>query len=138
MEPCYHRAEFNDSQQINGKLANSSSLPLSFKQLGMTKKPLPVRKRMFGRAWPFAAPVRDGLVTLWPQLAVNAGSRINVPCFVSFLFLSSLNLILTVFLTLRFHHQILLDLHISLLWFDYETFYIKKKKRNEIFYILFW
>lgn len=53
----------------------------------MTEKPLPVRKRMFGRAWPFNAPVRDGLVPLWPQLV--ADSENNVPCFVS-LFTSNL------------------------------------------------
>ncbi|EXC29952.1 Serine carboxypeptidase-like 20 [Morus notabilis] len=75
LEPCYHSP---DADILNSKSANSS-LPLSFQQLGMTKKPLPVRKRMFGRAWPFEAPVRDGLVPLWPQLA--AGSRIHVPCF---------------------------------------------------------
>lgn len=81
LEPCYHSP---DADKLNSKSANSS-LPLSFQQLGMTKKPLPVRKRMFGRAWPFEAPVRDGLVPLWPQLAA-AGARIHVPCFVSFSF----------------------------------------------------
>ncbi|KAK7394656.1 hypothetical protein VNO78_15191 [Psophocarpus tetragonolobus] len=59
LEPCYH---FTDDKE-NG------SLPKSFKQLGVTERPLPVRKRMFGRAWPFRAPVKPGLVTLWPQLA---------------------------------------------------------------------
>ncbi|KAK9944566.1 hypothetical protein M0R45_010127 [Rubus argutus] len=45
-------------------------------QLGETEKPLAVRKRMFGRAWPLRAPVRDGLVPTWPQL-MNSES---VPC----------------------------------------------------------
>lgn len=34
---------------------------------------------MFGRAWPLRAPVRDGIVPTWPQLA-NSNS---VPCTVS-------------------------------------------------------
>ncbi|CAJ1823215.1 unnamed protein product [Sphenostylis stenocarpa] len=62
LEPCYHFPD-NSTGKENGKL------PVSFKQLGVTEKPLPVRKRMFGRAWPFRAPVKAGLVTLWPQLA---------------------------------------------------------------------
>ncbi|XP_061342571.1 serine carboxypeptidase-like 20 [Gastrolobium bilobum] len=63
LEPCYHYP--TDHAKGN------KSLPLSFQQLGTTDKPLPVRKRMFGRAWPFLAPVKDGLVPLWPQLAQN-------------------------------------------------------------------
>nr|AGV54426.1 serine carboxypeptidase-like protein [Phaseolus vulgaris] len=62
LEPCYHFPDTATAKQ-NG------SLPMSFKQLGVTEKPLPVRKRMFGRAWPFRAPVKAGLVTLWPQLS---------------------------------------------------------------------
>ncbi|XP_042488437.1 serine carboxypeptidase-like 20 [Macadamia integrifolia] len=42
-----------------------------------TERPLAVRKRMFGRAWPFRAPVRDGLVLTWPQIL----NRSSVPCF---------------------------------------------------------
>ncbi|KAK7295196.1 hypothetical protein RJT34_18101 [Clitoria ternatea] len=63
LEPCYH---FPDNVTAKG---NESLLPLSFQQLGVTERPLPVRKRMFGRAWPFRAPVKDGPVTLWPLLA---------------------------------------------------------------------
>lgn len=74
LEPCYHDPE----SATNG----SSNLPLSFQKLGATERPLSVRKRMFGRAWPFRAPVRDGLVTLWPQLM--AAQRRHVPCVVSF------------------------------------------------------
>jgi hypothetical protein len=39
-----------------------------------------VRKRMFGRAWPFRAPVRDGMVPLWPQIS----EKVSVPCVVSY------------------------------------------------------
>jgi len=74
LEPCYH---FPDEAIENG------SLPKSFKQLGVTEKPLPVRKRMFGRAWPFRAPVKPGLVTLWPQLSETTQTR-HVACVVSF------------------------------------------------------
>lgn len=35
---------------------------------------------MFGRAWPFRAPVEDGIVPLWPQLSNSLG----VPCMVSY------------------------------------------------------
>lgn len=41
-------------------------------QLGDTEKALAVRKRMFRRAWPFRAPVRDGVVPLWPQLQAHS------------------------------------------------------------------
>ncbi|KAL2555413.1 Serine carboxypeptidase-like 20 [Forsythia ovata] len=70
LEPCYHSP--------TGAQGNTSSqLPESFKQLGMSSdKPLSVRKRMFGRAWPFRAPVKDGIVPLWPQLMEN----VHVPC----------------------------------------------------------
>ncbi|PNX82156.1 serine carboxypeptidase 20-like protein, partial [Trifolium pratense] len=70
LEPCYH-----DPEVARNK---SSNLPLSFQNLGKTERPLPVRKRMFGRAWPFRAPVRDGPVTLWPQLMAN--NLGHVPC----------------------------------------------------------
>ncbi|KAL2539706.1 Serine carboxypeptidase-like 20 [Abeliophyllum distichum] len=70
LEPCYHSPA--------GAQGNTSSqLPESFKQLGMSSdKPLSVRKRMFGRAWPFRAPVKDGIVPTWPQLMEN----VYVPC----------------------------------------------------------
>ena len=86
MEPCYHSQGETAQQNTKG----NSSLPLSFQQLGKTEKSLPVRKRIFGRAWPFGAPVRDGIVTLWPQLAAAAGSKNYVPCFVSDLFIAIL------------------------------------------------
>ncbi|XP_038879947.1 serine carboxypeptidase 1-like isoform X1 [Benincasa hispida] len=62
LEPCYH----TPSTKMN---ESNTNLPPSFQQLGETEKPLAVRTRMFGRAWPFRAPVRDGIVPLWPQLA---------------------------------------------------------------------
>ncbi|GMH11408.1 hypothetical protein Nepgr_013249 [Nepenthes gracilis] len=73
LEPCYHRPE----KELNGR---NSSLPESFRQLGKTERPLPVRKRMFGRAWPFQMAVKDGLIPSWPD-QLNAPFRgIQVPC----------------------------------------------------------
>ncbi|XP_057962295.1 serine carboxypeptidase-like 20 [Malania oleifera] len=68
LEPCYHDPDAD----------TNSSLPLSFKRLGITTRPLKVRKRMFGRAWPLRALVPRGIVTLWPQLASN--HDVEVPC----------------------------------------------------------
>ncbi|KAB2019044.1 hypothetical protein ES319_D08G272100v1 [Gossypium barbadense] len=73
LEPCYH----DPTSQLSSK--GNKSLPVSFQQLGATSKPLPVRTRIFGRAWPFRAPVKDGIVPLWPELA-QTNSR-DVPCF---------------------------------------------------------
>ncbi|XP_040993388.1 serine carboxypeptidase-like 20 [Juglans microcarpa x Juglans regia] len=70
LEPCYH------SPEIREVTTASIELPSSFHRLGETERPLAVRKRMFGRAWPLRAPVRDGIVPTWPQLA-NSNS---VPC----------------------------------------------------------
>lgn len=70
LEPCYHG---NETWEI---AAANIRLPSSFRQLGETDRPLPVRIRMFGRAWPLRAPVRDGIVPSWPQL-LNSNS---VPC----------------------------------------------------------
>ncbi|KAL8137162.1 hypothetical protein V2J09_003163 [Rumex salicifolius] len=70
LEPCYHGPD--TSSFTKGKLR----LPASFRKLGETERPLPVRKRMFGRAWPYRAPVRDGYVPTWPELS-NSDS---VPC----------------------------------------------------------
>ncbi|KAG6403516.1 hypothetical protein SASPL_135739 [Salvia splendens] len=69
LEPCYH-APASIIQLKN------SSVPPSFRKLGETERPLPVRKRIFGRAWPYRAPVRDGYVPTWPQLLNGE----NVPC----------------------------------------------------------
>lgn len=69
LEPCYH----SPASIIQLKNMN---LPLSFRRLGETERPLPVRKRIFGRAWPYRAPVREGYVPTWPQI-LNGG---NVPC----------------------------------------------------------
>ncbi|KAL9675659.1 hypothetical protein QQ045_003863 [Rhodiola kirilowii] len=69
LEPCYHGGP--------GSVGNNSTLPLSFTALGQNSgKKMGVRKRMFGRAWPFRAPVLDGLVPSWPQLM----SANRVPC----------------------------------------------------------
>ncbi|XP_073050557.1 serine carboxypeptidase 1-like [Primulina eburnea] len=69
LEPCYHATPSKIS-------FTTTKLPQSFRRLGVTKRPLPVRKRMFGRAWPLRAPVIDGLVPSWPQLL----SEVDVPC----------------------------------------------------------
>ncbi|XVF41484.1 hypothetical protein PTKIN_Ptkin01aG0283300 [Pterospermum kingtungense] len=71
LEPCYHDP---DGQQDS---KGNTSLPVSFQQLGVTERPLAVRKRMFGRAWPYRASVKDGIVPLWPELAER---KSGVPC----------------------------------------------------------
>lgn len=71
LEPCYHNTNIKEVTPQN------SRLPQSFKDLGVTDKPLPVRTRMLGRAWPLRAPVRDGRVPSWQELAGG------VPCMVS-------------------------------------------------------
>ncbi|KAM0992509.1 hypothetical protein ACFX13_010909 [Malus domestica] len=77
LEPCYHGPGADNNK--NSKENKTSILPLSFQQLGKTtEKPLGVRKRMFGRAWPFRANVEDGIVPSWPQLAKTLDS--GVPC----------------------------------------------------------
>ncbi|XP_047315230.1 serine carboxypeptidase-like 20 [Impatiens glandulifera] len=70
LEPCYHGGETLDT------IRSENDHPNSFRKLGETERPLPVRKRMFGRAWPFRAPVKDGIVPLWPQILNGE----NVPC----------------------------------------------------------
>ncbi|KAK9669558.1 hypothetical protein RND81_13G139400 [Saponaria officinalis] len=70
LEPCYHGTDSKGQKKTNLKL------PISFRKLGETNKPLPVRKRIYGRAWPLRAPVRAGIVPTWPELANSLG----VPC----------------------------------------------------------
>ncbi|KAI4356289.1 hypothetical protein L6164_000321 [Bauhinia variegata] len=70
LEPCYYGTVTKDTKTSNPRL------PASFRMLGETERPLPVRKRMFGRAWPLRAPVRDGIVPTWPQLSSSG----DVPC----------------------------------------------------------
>lgn len=74
LEPCYHGTEM-----WKKAVANNIRLPSSFRQLGETDKPLPVRTRLFGRAWPFRAPVREGRVPTWPEILMSD----TVPCVVS-------------------------------------------------------
>ncbi|KAK6289491.1 hypothetical protein POUND7_001032 [Theobroma cacao] len=71
LEPCYHDPIGQQDSKGN------TSLPVSFQKLGATERPLAVRTRMFGRAWPFRAPVKDGIVPLWPELAAN---KLHVSC----------------------------------------------------------
>lgn len=85
LEPCYHEKSPNIS-------LGNIRLPSSFRKLGETDRPFAVRKRMFGRSWPFRAPVREGLVPTWPQL-LNSG---DVPCTVSCLIHSSLHFSLVI------------------------------------------
>ncbi|MFS7903268.1 putative carboxypeptidase C [Helianthus anomalus] len=66
LEACYHG-------DISSKISlGKSNLPASFRKLGETERPLPVRTRMFGRAWPFRAPVKPGYVPSWPELLNGA------------------------------------------------------------------
>ncbi|KAF8725376.1 hypothetical protein HU200_019893 [Digitaria exilis] len=73
LEPCYH----SKKNQSDPRRPEDSRAPQSFKDLGVTDKPLPIRTRMLGRAWPLRAPVRDGRVPSWQELASA------VPCMVS-------------------------------------------------------
>uniref|UniRef100_A0A453GF35 Uncharacterized protein n=1 Tax=Aegilops tauschii subsp. strangulata TaxID=200361 RepID=A0A453GF35_AEGTS len=68
LEPCYHGRSIKEANPQNSKL------PTSFKDLGTTNKPFPVRTRMLGRAWPLRAPVKAGRVPLWQEVASG------VPC----------------------------------------------------------
>ncbi|KAJ3697383.1 hypothetical protein LUZ61_001088 [Rhynchospora tenuis] len=63
LEPCFHSPEQQEAEFAN------SRLPSSFRKLGETERPLQVRKRMFGRAWPLNLPVREGRVPTWPELS---------------------------------------------------------------------
>ncbi|KAL7228130.1 hypothetical protein ACSBR2_006949 [Camellia fascicularis] len=74
LEPCYHGPTTKEDTNV----VNKSSIPLSFKQLGMTEKPHAVRKRIYGRAWPFQAPVKAGIVPMWPELMKQ--TSFSVPC----------------------------------------------------------
>ncbi|KAF8658030.1 hypothetical protein HU200_059492 [Digitaria exilis] len=65
LEPCYH----SKKNQSDPRRPEDSRAPQSFKDLGVTDKPLPIRTRMLGRAWPLRAPVRDGRVPSWQEPA---------------------------------------------------------------------
>ncbi|RZC47326.1 hypothetical protein C5167_040267 [Papaver somniferum] len=62
LEPCFHSTKARETD------TSHPTPPSSFKNLGATKRPLAVRKRIFGRAWPYRAPVKEGLVPTWPQI----------------------------------------------------------------------
>lgn len=63
LEPCFHSPEQQEAEFAG------SLLPPSFRKLGETERPLRVRKRMFGRAWPLNLVVQQGRVPTWPELA---------------------------------------------------------------------
>ncbi|KAI3526435.1 hypothetical protein L1887_05688 [Cichorium endivia] len=69
LDKCFH-----EKSKIRHE---NTKLPMSFRKLGQTERPLPVRTRMFGRAWPFKAPVKPGYVPSWPELLNYTG---KVPC----------------------------------------------------------
>lgn len=71
LEPCYH--------DPSTSTFDIGSLPPSFLKLGETERPLKVRKRMFGRAWPLDIVVRPGIVPSWPQILADS----SVGCIVS-------------------------------------------------------
>ncbi|KAF8092668.1 hypothetical protein N665_0406s0013 [Sinapis alba] len=64
LEPCFHETSMSP--------IDMGSIPLSFLKLGKTERPLPVRKRMFGRSWPLGAVVRPGFVPSWPQILADS------------------------------------------------------------------
>ncbi|KAL0742540.1 hypothetical protein Bca4012_084053 [Brassica carinata] len=68
LEPCFHGTSMSP--------IDMGSIPPSFLKLGKTERPLPVRKRMFGRSWPLGAVVRPGFVPSWPQILADS----SVPC----------------------------------------------------------
>ncbi|KAJ0014620.1 hypothetical protein Pint_21250 [Pistacia integerrima] len=70
----YHNLDENDSCSVEMGLVDSALA-------GATERPLPVRKRIFGRAWPFRAPVRAGIVPSWPELMSSSSTAVQVPCF---------------------------------------------------------
>uniref|UniRef100_A0A6N2LBH8 Carboxypeptidase n=1 Tax=Salix viminalis TaxID=40686 RepID=A0A6N2LBH8_SALVM len=72
LDACYHDPTSDQHTERN----TSSNLPISFQQLGATERPLKVRKRMFGRAWPLWAFEKDGNFPSWPELALQG----SVPC----------------------------------------------------------
>lgn len=64
IEPCYHKTSIS--------AFNTGSLPLNFLKLGKTERPLPVRKRMFGRSWPLDVAARPCIVPSWSQLLADS------------------------------------------------------------------
>ncbi|KAG9447473.1 hypothetical protein H6P81_013601 [Aristolochia fimbriata] len=72
LEPCYH-----SPTTLNIVNNYKNELPSSFRRLGETERPLPVRKRMFGRSWPLRAPVKAGRIPTWPELGLGA---VGLPC----------------------------------------------------------
>lgn len=93
LEPCYHGKSIKEANLQNSKL------PKSFKDLGVTNKPFPVRTRMLGRAWPLRAPVKAGRVPLWQEVASG------VPCMVSLKHNSEKDTTHLKFLRLRIKHS---------------------------------
>lgn len=51
---------------------------------------------MFGRSWPFKAPVREGLVRSWPELLGSSG----VPCTVSVVLIKLVSTVFSIFFLL--------------------------------------
>lgn len=78
LEPCYH--DPSSSTIGDADKYKNTTIPSSFKLLGTTDKPLPVRKRIYGRAWPYKATKRvfGQIATLWPQLMKTV--KRSVPC----------------------------------------------------------
>ncbi|KAL2649986.1 hypothetical protein R1flu_018114 [Riccia fluitans] len=70
LEPCYHKPQTVEISPLH------SRLPRSFRKLGETERRLPVRKRIFGRAWPLWLRRVEGRVPTWGEL----GDDVEVPC----------------------------------------------------------
>lgn len=71
LEPCYHNTT------VQSALVDLHGLPKSLRKLGETDRSLPIRRRMFGRAWPLMSPVRAGRVPSWSELG---NFKVHVPC----------------------------------------------------------
>ncbi|KAJ1404022.1 Serine carboxypeptidase, histidine active site [Sesbania bispinosa] len=67
IDSCYHDPPATAAAAAKG----NGSLPLSFQQLGTTDKALPVRKRMFGRAWPLRTHFVSSCGPHWLQIALD-------------------------------------------------------------------
>lgn len=71
LKPCYRGAEDNTT-------ISTALLPESFRDLVITERPLPARKRMLGRSWPLKSRVGDGTVRTLPELLRSGGAKCKV------------------------------------------------------------
>lgn len=78
LKPCYRGPEDDIT-------TSTALLPESFRELGITERPLPVRKRMLGRTWPLRSRVRDGIIRTLPELLQRGSAKCKVSSQFTFL-----------------------------------------------------